>query len=180
MKMFNLVKTVMIASSLSLCAIAYAGTLTPADADIVAAINAQLAADKTLSNLKVQVTSHDGIVTLSGKVDTNAETSKLIEISESVQGVKDVEAISLLSKENKGSVKDLEITAKVKGTFIREKLFGDKDPSTMGVKVMTKKGIVYLTGTVDNQTEADNAAKLAKSIPGVKRVDSKLEVKSAN
>jgi hyperosmotically inducible protein len=180
MKILKLIKTVIVVSSLSCCALTYAGTLSPADADIVSAINSKFAADDTVSNLKVQVTSHDGVVTLSGKINTDAEASKLIEISESVPGVKDVDAPQLTPKESKHSFKDSEITAKIKGTFVREKLFGDKDVSVMGVKIITTNGVVYLTGVVDNQAEVDNAVKLATSIHGVKSVDSKLEVKPAS
>ncbi len=75
---------------------------------------------------------------------------------------------------------DTAITAKVKGMYVREKLFGDKDISVMGVNVETTNGVVYLTGTVENQLQADNAVKLAKSIHGVKKVESKLEVKAVN
>lgn len=38
----------------------------------------------------------------------------------------------------------------------------------------------YLTGDVDSPAQAKNAVKLARSIKGVKSVDSKLEVKTTN
>jgi hyperosmotically inducible protein len=178
MKILRLVKSMIIVTVLSCCSFAYAADLSPVDADIVSTINSKIAADATTSNLKVNVTSNNGIVTLSGNVNTAVEAAKLIELSESVTGVKDVDAPQLTPKESTYSFKDAEITAKIKGTYIREKLFGDKDISVMEVKVTTTNGVVYLTGIVDNQAEADNAVKLAKSIKGVKSVDSKLEMKS--
>ncbi|MDR3477822.1 MAG: BON domain-containing protein [Gammaproteobacteria bacterium] len=178
MKISSLVKTVIAVTSLACCSMTYAGTLSPADADIVSAIHSKFAADNTVANLKVNVTSHEGIVTLSGKINTDVEASKLIEIAESVPGVKDVDAPKLTPKKSENSFKDSEITAKVKGTFVREKLFGDKDVPVMSVNVTTTNGVVYLTGTVDNQAEADNAVKLAKSIHGVKSVNSKVVIKT--
>jgi hypothetical protein len=111
MKIIKLTKRILIVSLLTYCALTYAGTLTPADAKIVAAIHAKFAANPTVSNLKVQVTSHDGVVALSGKIHTHAEARKLIEISESVPDVKDVKTPHLKLKESKHSFKDTEITS---------------------------------------------------------------------
>ncbi len=67
-------------------------------------------------------------------------------------------------------VNDSPITAKVK-----EKLTADK---MNNVEVATdKKGEVWLSGTVDSQSLADNAVDAAKSIQGVKAVHSYIEVK---
>ncbi len=180
MKGLNSIKVIILTSALLCCPLSYAGTLTPADAAIVSDINTKFAADKTTSNLKVQVTSHDGVVTLTGNVNTDAEADKLIQLAESAPDVKDVKTPHLTVKESKHSMSDTAITAKVKGMYVREKLFGDKDISVWSVSVETTNGIVYLTGTVATKAEADNAVKYAKSIHGVKKVDSKLEVKPAD
>lgn len=72
---------------------------------------------------------------------------------------------------------DTAITAKIKGLFVSEKVFGDKDISISGVKVTTKNGIVHLKGVVETETQADNAIKIAKSVQGVKKVIFKLNVR---
>lgn len=79
-------------------------------------------------------------------------------------------------KQSEHSVEDTAITAKVKGIYMREKLFSEKDISMTGVSVETTNGVVYLTGSVKTQAEVNNAIKLAKSIQGVKKVESKLNV----
>jgi len=79
-------------------------------------------------------------------------------------------------KQSERSVEDTAITAKVKGIYMREKLFSEKDISMTGVSVETTNGVVYLTGSVKTQAEVNNAIKLAKSIQGVKKVESKLNV----
>jgi osmotically-inducible protein OsmY len=68
-------------------------------------------------------------------------------------------------------VKDSPITAKVK-----EKLTADKMSS---IDVDTdKKGEVWLSGTVESQSVAENAVEVAKATKGVNAVHSYIEVKS--
>lgn len=71
---------------------------------------------------------------------------------------------------------DTTITTNVKAAYLKEKLFGDKDVSAFSISVSTKDGIVYLTGTADNQQQADNAVKLAKKVEGVKQVVSEVKL----
>jgi len=177
MKALHSIIIAVLATLVICCPLSYAGTLTPADAAIVSAINTKFASDKTTEGLNVQVSSYAGVVTLTGKVNTDTEADKLIQIAESTQGVKDVKTPHLTVKKSKHNMSDTVITAKVKGMYMREKVFGDKDISVMGVSVETTNGIVYLTGTVENQAEADNAVKYAKLVNGVKKVESKLVVK---
>jgi len=150
---------------------------TAADTAIVSAINTKFSAAKTTSDLGVQVSSDNGIVTLSGKVNTDIEAAELVQLAESVDGVKDVKTTDLTVIKSTQNMADTYITAKVKGTYLREKLFGDANNSQSNIGVETTNGIVYLTGTVATQSVADKAVQLAKSINDVKSVESKLEVK---
>lgn len=177
MKNLNSTKALILASALLCCSLSYGAALHHSDSDISSGIQSQFAADKTTSDLNVKVSSKAGVVMLKGKINTDAEADKLIQIAASTQGVKDVNTSQLTVKESKHSMADTAITAKVKGAYVREKIFGDKDISVMGVNVETTNGIVYLTGTVETKSQADNAVKLAKSIHGVKKVESKLDVK---
>ena len=146
------------------------------DAGITAAIKSKIELDKTLSNTRVNVSTNNGVVVLSGTVKTDSEASALIEIAQSVPGVIDIDTSRLKIAGSKQPFTDTAITAKVKGLFIREKLFGDKDISAMTIGVETNNGMVTLTGTADSQEEIENAINLAKSIKGVKRVESRVTV----
>jgi hyperosmotically inducible protein len=65
------------------------------------------------------------------------------------------------------------ITAKVKAN-----LTADTTSNLSSVDVDTdKKGEVWLSGTVDSQSVADNAVQIAKSTKGVAAVHSYIEVK---
>lgn len=152
---------------------------TVADGVITTQVKAQIVADPSLSNFAVNVTTHKGVVKLQGTVNTNDDAAALVQMAQSVQGVKDVNTSELKTKESKQLAKDMLITAKIKGLFLREKLFGDQDVSSLGVKVETNNGIVSLTGTVENQTQADNAKQIAQSVAGVQKVISRIEVSGA-
>jgi len=158
------------------------GTPTPkiSDSSIVSAIQSKIAANKTTSGLHVQIISQKGEVQLKGNVNTDIEASKLIELAGSQPGVKDVSTLQLTIKTSRHLLPDAIITAKVKGAFFREKLFGEKPIAVSSVKVETTNGVVYLMGTVSTQEEAKNAIKLANEVPGVKSVQSKLAVKPAS
>lgn len=69
-------------------------------------------------------------------------------------------------------VADSVITTKVKADLIKE-----PDLKSMDVHVDTVKGVVMLSGFVPSQAEADKAVQLARSVEGVKEVQSSLKVK---
>lgn len=68
---------------------------------------------------------------------------------------------------------DTTITSKVKADFI-------EDPLTKGreISVTTEHGVVHLSGFVDSPEQRSEAVRVAKAVPGVRRVDNELELKS--
>lgn len=147
------------------------------DSAMTVKIKAKIAAEKSLSVFKVGVETTNGIVTLTGNVNSDADASKVIEIAESIDGVKDVDASQLTITQSTQPLTDVAITAKVKGLYIKEKLIGEKDIAALGINVETNNGVVYLTGSADNQQQIRNAIKIAQSVSGVKKVDSRIEIK---
>jgi hyperosmotically inducible protein len=146
------------------------------DATITANLKDQIAADKALSNLNVNISVSNGVVTISGAVDSDSQADALVTLAESTQGVKDVDAPKLTVKSSKQPFTDTLITSKIKGIFIKEKLFSKEDIAAVKIHVETRNGVVYLTGTADNTVQADNAVKLAGSVTGVTKVKSTVKV----
>ena len=69
-------------------------------------------------------------------------------------------------------VKDSAITTKIKAKLAAEHLGSAKH-----IKVDTdRNGVVWLSGTANNQAEADKAVEIATNTEGVKSVNSKLKV----
>lgn len=83
------------------------------------------------------------------------------------------------NSKSKHPFSDTALTAKVKEKFIEEKLFGKEKVAAMTVHVKTINSIVFLTGKVSSQEQADTAVSLAKSVNGVKAVRSQIKVKGS-
>ncbi len=72
-------------------------------------------------------------------------------------------------------VKDSAITTKIKTKLAAENLASLKD-----IKVDTdQNGVVWISGTVKSQSEADQAIRIARSTEGVKSVKNNLKVENA-
>jgi hyperosmotically inducible periplasmic protein len=69
-------------------------------------------------------------------------------------------------------IDDTVITTKVKAA-----LLGDPDTKSFDIKVETRKGVVQLSGFVDNHTQAGRAKSIAQTIEGVKSIDDAMTVK---
>jgi hyperosmotically inducible periplasmic protein len=70
---------------------------------------------------------------------------------------------------------DSAITTKVKSA-----LLADEDIKSFDIKVETNKGEVQLSGFVDNQTQVDRAAEVAKRVEGVKNVINNTSLKTTS
>lgn len=146
------------------------------DSYITTKVKAQLLSNSETHLLNIAVETNNGLVTLSGTVGTVSEAVNAVQIAQSTQGVKDVDASGLiLSRSSNQPLTDSYITAKVKGIFIQDKLFGSSVP-IMGISVTTKNGTVYLSGTVSNRRIASRAVSLAKEVDGVNTVVSVIKV----
>jgi hyperosmotically inducible protein len=71
-----------------------------------------------------------------------------------------------------GYVDDATITAKVKTALLK-----DDDVKSFEIKVETMKGVVQLSGFVDNSDQKDAAKRDAAAVPGVSDVKNDLIVK---
>lgn len=176
------IKTRMIVTSLALIMSAslFANTqssVLTTDTAITAAIMSKLASDPVTASSPITVQTVNKEVTLMGTVKTDTEVDEAVQQAESVSGVKDVES-KLVVPNSPQPLTDTVITAKIKGLYIKEKVFGDKPISVTGVKVETQNGVVTLSGNVDNIKQKHEAIKLAKSVKGVTKVESKLQLAS--
>ncbi|KTC85128.1 BON domain-containing protein [Legionella brunensis] len=125
---------------------------------------------------KVTMKVSNGVVFLSGRLDSEANYEKIITLAESTQGVKDVNVDQLTVKGSQQSLKDISITAKVKGALIREDIM-DKNISSWTIHVDTQKGQVFLTGQVGSIKQKDSIMKVVKSVNGVHEVNDKITMK---
>ena len=114
----------------------------------------------------LNVTSYNTVVLVTGETPDVALRQQAIDIVSGIQRVSQVHneitiaaPSSLISRSS-----DSLITSKVK-----TRLLAEKNVSSLSIKVVTDKGVVYLMGLVSRQ-EAETATELARQIGGVQKV----------
>ena len=148
------------------------------DAWLSAKVTTTLLFHRSVSATKTEVKVKEGIVTLQGVAESQAQKDLATEYARDVEGVKDVNnemTVSMPVKTTKTSVgsdiDDASITAQVKMTLLFH-----RSTSTINTKVKTEKGVVTLYGKAGNAAERDLTTKLANDINGVKSVINKMTI----
>jgi osmotically-inducible protein OsmY len=129
----------------------------------------------------------DGIVTLRGEADNQAQKELTGEYTKDIEGVESVNNEMTVSKATKDPqqsrdqatgdrsvgaiIDDASITAQVKMT-----LLSHRSTSAIKTTVQTTDGVVTLSGIADNAAEKSLAAKLAGDVKGVRSVDNQMTV----
>ena len=72
------------------------------------------------------------------------------------------------------TIDDAEVTAKVKAA-----IFAEPGLKTLQISVVTVKGVVTLSGSVDSLANSERAKGLALAVSGVKNVDNQLVLKTS-
>ncbi|MFH7326102.1 BON domain-containing protein [Desulfurivibrio sp. C05AmB] len=154
------------------------------DAWIMTKVKTTLLFHRNVSGFKTEVDVKDGIVTLRGEADNQAQKDLATEYVKDIEGVKDVKnemAVAKPAKESSKGTKDIRtigdkiddasITAMVKTTLLYH-----RSTSGLQTKVETKNGVVTLSGKAKNAAEKDLATKLAKDVKGVEDVNNRMTI----
>jgi hyperosmotically inducible protein len=156
------------------------------DTGITTNVKAKFLADDVVKSSQIEVATKNGVVTLTGNVDSENAKKKALEIARATTGVKNVvDMISAREASGGGNapeptrtvgetVTDAGITMSVKGRLL-------DDPQVKGLKidVDTRDGVVFLTGTVGSDVEKQKAVQLAKDTKGVRDVQSNLTLQKS-
>lgn len=124
-----------------------------------------------------EVDVKDGIVTLHGIADNQAQKELTTEYAKDIDGIKDVNnemSVSTTMKEKQSvgdKIDDASITALVKVT-----LLSHRSTSALNTSVITTNGAVVLTGKASNSAEKNLATKLAGDVNGVLSVQNNMTV----
>jgi hyperosmotically inducible protein len=172
--------TAMIALA-ALCACAATRTQQSAgeqidDSVVTAKVKAALIDDPATKARQIEVDTFRGTVQLNGFVDTAAEKDAATRVAHSVDGVQNVRnnlAIGHTDRSAGEVVDDSVVTTKVKAALIAEPTTKARD-----ITVVTREGIVQLSGFVDSPEEKATAAEIARGIAGVKEVRNNLAIKT--
>jgi osmotically-inducible protein OsmY len=128
-----------------------------------------------------EVVTNNGIVTLKGEADNQAQKDLTTEYAKDVEGVKEVRNEMTVAK-NKSlkpthetmseRMDDASITGQVKMT-----LLSHRSTSAINTRVETSKGVVTLRGVTKNSAEKALVAKLADDVYGVKNVNNQMTIR---
>jgi len=146
------------------------------DAWMTMKVKGVLAFHKNVSASDTEVTTEKGVVTLTGKADSESQKQLTTEYAKDVEGVLEVRNNTVVAKRAHRSlgtkVDDSSITAQIKTSLLFH-----KSTHTLATKVVTKNGAVTLSGEAKNGAERDLVTKLVEDIEGVKHVTNRMTVK---
>ncbi len=156
---------------------------TSSDAGITTKVKSRLETDRTVDAAKVEVSTQNKVVTLSGAVSSPESRTQAVALARQTEGVKNVVDNLTVTAPQPGpppgaaegtvAVNDDAITSAV-----RQKLASKPDVAA-AVVVDTRAGVVTLSGTVPTQTEKQEIIQIARDTQGVQKVEDHLTVRSS-
>lgn len=116
---------------------------------------------------KTEVYVQDGVVTLKGEANSQAQKDLTTEYAKDIDGVKSVENALVLRKHKTLAEKidDASVTAQVKTALML-----NRSTSAVKTKVETNNGRVILSGKATSTTEKDLVSKVVEDVHGVKSI----------
>jgi hyperosmotically inducible protein len=146
------------------------------DAGLTASVKSALIENDSTKAGQINVETKDGVVQLSGFVDSESAKAAAEATAKNVDGVKQVQNKLLLRDPNRSTgqaVDDTVIAAKVKGEIAGKAGLG----TASDVNVEVNSGVVELSGFVATSDEKARAGEVARSINGVKDVQNNISLK---
>lgn len=144
------------------------------DTAITSKVKAKLTLESDIP-LNISVTTTNNVVYLSGIVDTRLQANKIIQLAESVDGVKDVNDSKLQITSSDSFFSDATITAKAMGKIMQLRE-SDKIGSGSDLHVETTNGDVHVYGSVTQNDDKQVVKDAVGSINGVKTVSANIDV----
>jgi hyperosmotically inducible protein len=168
------------------------------DAGITTNVKSKMAADDSVKALEINVDTRNGVVTLTGDVDSAIAKERAVQIARTTDGVREVvDNITVTESAPTGGLFDRDGVDRGTGNIgdndrqdrnepitgdpgitsaVKAKLLADSTVSGLRIDVDTENGVVTLTGDVKSKAEADRAVMLARNTDGVTRVVNHLKV----
>ncbi len=144
--------------------------------------------NKYLNPLEIDTEVRNGVVFLSGNVDSDIDKDLAGEIAKSIEGVKDVENKLTVrpenfkkgkknsSKENKERAFGQKVADASTTAAVKIKLLANSNTDGSDINVDTMNNIVTLKGRVDSAQEKELAGKIAENTDDVLKVVNQLKV----
>jgi hyperosmotically inducible protein len=171
-----------------------------ADGWLTTKIQAQFFADDDIKSRFINVSSRDGVVRLKGFVESDDARRQVLEITRNTDGVRQIDDRQLLvgrpAHEFEPALPDDQAPVPTTGvdsavttpaptddgsvvSVIQARYFLDPTLKLRHIDVQSMNGVVILKGQIASETERAQALSLARSAPGVVRVEDYLAVDAA-
>jgi len=149
-----------------------------ADSWLTTKIQAQYFADDDIKARFINVSTHDGVVTLSGRVESAESKRQALQIAQNTDGVREIQdhLVIGLEQARDGSSAPEQMDSAWITTKIQAKYFADPSVNGRDINVTTTNGVVTLSGRVDSDQAKQQAVAIARGTDGVARVDDRLAV----
>ncbi|MCT7655768.1 molecular chaperone OsmY [Oceanimonas sp. NS1] len=148
------------------------------DSVITGKVKSALLNDEGVSSVDISVETDNGRVVLSGFVPEQRQAERAVAVAQGVKGVTAVDDqlhVQARGEAEGGSLAGLAGDALVTGK-IKAMLLADEMVAGTSVSVETDNGVVHLSGEVDSQAQAEQAARLARKVDGVATVKNDIRV----
>ncbi|MFN0062759.1 MAG: BON domain-containing protein [Myxococcaceae bacterium] len=147
----------------------------PSDAWITTKTKLSILTEAQLPSNSISVDTRDGVVTLHGKVPSEAAKTKATATARAVHGTRDVRNLLQVVATNERMVEARDDALK---ESIQKQLRADALVKRGDVKIASvNKGVVLLTGSTHTLSESLRAAEIARWTPGVRSVSNNVRVK---
>jgi hyperosmotically inducible protein len=144
------------------------------DSTITTKVKKALIEDPDISALKIDVDTLEGVVMLTGVVETNEAASRAVVVAQEVPGVREVKSNLQIGKKNWVQVLD----DKVIGSKIKAKLINEPGIRSLNIDVDVNNGIVTLTGLVEYKYQKNRAIEIAQNTTGTIKVIDNLKARN--
>lgn len=142
------------------------------DSDITSVVEESLQTNDTVKARQVEVQTREGVVFLTGVVDTVGARNEAARVAWRTEGVRGVNNDLTVGERTVGKwIDDVMISSKVKSQLIANTLIRAGD-----IDVSSSQGVVTLIGRVGSQAVKTDAERIARATKGVSDVNNELSV----
>jgi hyperosmotically inducible protein len=145
------------------------------DSVVSTQVKSALLADPDIKGFDFKIATRKGEVQLSGFVDNQSQIERALVVTQAVQGVKSID--NKVSLKGAASTLGNKVDDSIVTTQIKAALLGDASIKSLDIAVVTRQGVVQLSGFVNNQSQIDQAIKVVHSIAGVSSVSNEMSIK---
>jgi osmotically-inducible protein OsmY len=142
-----------------------------ADAQLTAEVLGALRRDTFLEPLAIQVVATDGVVTLTGSIETELNKKAVEDRVREVAGVREIRDHLTVMEDESSSRSDDDIRREV-----MEQLQADPTIDQDRFHVRSQFGRVFISGTAESLEERESVIAAIHRVPGVTGIDDRMEV----